>query len=133
MYKPSLDWANEIPHSLLWAGKAWLITSVATVLIMVLLARYTTWGRQFWRVTSGYFTGRQSALVWAWLGVLLLSTLIAVRLEVLLSYFSIDTPDKTSLLLAEITRLFVALSVISRPFVPTVPNVVRIGVPGVGK
>jgi len=90
MYKPSLDWANEIPHSLLWAGKAWLITSVATVLIMVLLARYTTWGRQFWRVTSGYFTGRQSALVWAWLGVLLLSTLIAVRLEVLLSYFSND-------------------------------------------
>ena len=90
MFKPSLDWANEIPHSLLWAGKAWLITSVATVLILVLLARYTTWGRQFWRVTGGYFKGRDAVVVWVWLGVLLFSTLIAVRLEVLLSYFSND-------------------------------------------
>lgn len=90
MFKPSLDWANEIPHSLLWAGKAWLITSVVTVLILVLLARYTAWGRQFWRVTGGYFTGRESLVVWVWLGVLLFSTLIAVRLEVLLSYFSND-------------------------------------------
>ena len=90
MFKPSLDWANEIPHSLLWAGKAWVITSIATVLILVLLARYTTWGRQFWRVTGGYFKGRDAVVVWAWLGVLLFSTLIAVRLEVLLSYFSND-------------------------------------------
>ena len=90
MFKPSLDWANEIPHSLLWTGKAWLITSVVTVLILVLLARYTAWGRQFWRVTGGYFTGRESVVVWVWLGVLLFSTLIAVRLEVLLSYFSND-------------------------------------------
>ena len=29
MYKPSLDWANEIPNSLLWAAKAWVITAVA--------------------------------------------------------------------------------------------------------
>jgi putative ATP-binding cassette transporter len=90
MFKPSLDWANEIPHSLLWAGRAWLITSVVTVLILILLARYTAWGRQFWRVTGGYFKGRDSVVVWAWLGVLLFSTLIAVRLEVLLSYFSND-------------------------------------------
>lgn len=90
MYKPSLDWANEIPHSLLWAGKAWLLTATAAVVVLVLLARYTVWGRQFWRVTGGYFRGRGSIGVWAWLGVLLFSTLIAVRLEVLLSYFSND-------------------------------------------
>ena len=90
MFKPSLDWANEIPHSLLWAGEAWLITSVVAVLVLVALARYTSWGRQFWRVTGGYFTGRDAVVVWAWLGVLLFSTLIAVRLEVLLSYFSND-------------------------------------------
>ena len=36
-----------------------------------LLARYTTWGRQFWRVTGDYFKGRQSIPVWALLGVLL--------------------------------------------------------------
>jgi len=89
-YKPSLDWANAIPQSLLWAGKAWLITSVATVIVLILLARYTTWGRQFWRVTGGYFRGRTSVVVWIWLGVMLFSTLIAVRLNVLLSYFSND-------------------------------------------
>jgi putative ATP-binding cassette transporter len=89
-YKPSLDWANEIPQSLLWTGRAWLITSVVTVIVLILLARYTTWGRQFWRVTGGYFRGRSSVLVWVWLGVMLFSTLIAVRLNVLLSYFSND-------------------------------------------
>lgn len=90
MYKPSLDWSNEIPHSLLWACKAWAISAVLTVLVLVLLARYTVWGRQFWRVTGGYFRGRSSLVVWAWLGVLLFSTMIAVRLDVLLSYYSND-------------------------------------------
>ncbi len=90
MYHPSLDWANEIPHSLLWAAKAWVFTSVGALVVLVLLARYTVWGRQFWRVTGDYFRGRASVPVWAWLGVLLFSTLIAVRLDVLLSYFSND-------------------------------------------
>lgn len=90
MYEPSLDWANELSHSLWWAGKAWLITAAVTVVVLVLLARYSTWGRQFWQVTGDYFRGRDSIVVWAWLAVLLFSTLIAVRLEVLLSYFSND-------------------------------------------
>ena len=89
-YKPSLDWAGEIPHSLLWAAKAWAITAVVAVIVLMLLTRYTTWGRQFWRVTGDYFRGRSSLRVWAWLGVLLFSTLIAVRLNVLLSYQSND-------------------------------------------
>ena len=46
-------------------------------------------GRQFWRVTGGYFGGH-SASVWAWLGVLLFLTLITVRLNVLLSYQAND-------------------------------------------
>ncbi|MFN8071257.1 MAG: ABC transporter ATP-binding protein/permease [Mycobacterium sp.] len=86
LYKPSLDWANEIPQSLLWTAKAWLITAVLTLLVLVALARMTTWGRQFWRVTGAYFRGRRSVAVWAWLGVLLFLTLITVRLNVLLSY-----------------------------------------------
>jgi putative ATP-binding cassette transporter len=86
MYEPSLDWANELVGSLLWTAKAWLITAVVTVVVLVLLARLTTWGRQFWRVTGGYFRGRGSLPVWAWLGVLLFLTLIAVRIQVLLSY-----------------------------------------------
>ncbi len=86
MYRPSLDWANEIPLSLLWAAKAWAITAVITILVLVALVRWTSWGRQFWRVTGGYFRGRGSLSVWAWLGVLLFLTLIAVRIQVLLSY-----------------------------------------------
>ncbi len=90
LFKPSLDWANAIPDSLLWAAKAWVITAVAAVVVLVLLARHTTWGRQFWRVTGDYFRGRDAVVVWAWLGVLLFSTLISVRLDVLLSYQAND-------------------------------------------
>ncbi len=90
MYKPSLDWAHEIPASLLWAGKAWLISATVAVVVLVLLARLTPWGRQFWRVTGGYFSGRSSVFVWVWLGVLLFSTMISVRLDVLLSYYAND-------------------------------------------
>ena len=90
MYEPSLDWAGELSHSLLWSAKAWVITAALTVIVCIILARYTVWGRQFWRVTGDYFRGRDSMLVWAWLGVLLFSTLVAVRLQVLLSYFSND-------------------------------------------
>ncbi|MEI6251357.1 MAG: ABC transporter ATP-binding protein/permease [Mycobacteriaceae bacterium] len=90
LYEPSLDWANEIPQSLLWTAKAWLITAVLTVIVLIMLARYTTWGRQFWRVTGDYFSGRRSTAVWAWLAVLLFLTLITVRLNVLLSYQAND-------------------------------------------
>ena len=90
MYKPSLDWSDEVPASLLWSAKAWVIAAAVTVVLLILLARYTVWGRQFWRITGGYFRGRESLLVWAWLGVLLFSVMISVRLQVLLSYFSND-------------------------------------------
>jgi putative ATP-binding cassette transporter len=90
MYKPSVDWGHELPNSLIWTGKAWLITAAITFAVLFLLIRYTVWGRQFWRVTGDYFSGRASVVVWAWLGVLLLSTLISVRLNVLLSYYSND-------------------------------------------
>jgi len=90
LFKPSLDWANAIPDSLLWAAKAWVSTAAVAVVVLVLLARYTTWGRQFWRVTGDYFRGRDAVVVWAWLGVLLFSTLISVRLDVLLSYQAND-------------------------------------------
>ena len=90
MYKPSLDWSNEIPHSLLWACKAWGFSAPVSVLVLVLLARYTTWGRRFWRISGGYFRGRPSVAVWVWLGVLLFSTMISAHLDVLLSYQSND-------------------------------------------
>lgn len=90
MFTPSLDWGNEIVASLFWVAKAWAISAVSMVAVLTALARFTTWGRQFWRITGSYFTGRQSIVVWALLGVLLLSVMVDVRLSVLFSYQSND-------------------------------------------
>lgn len=90
MFTPSLDWGNEIAASLLWVGKAWAISALTMVAVLALLARLTTWGRQFWRVTGGYFTGRQSIPVWALLGVLLLSVMVSVRMDILFSFYAND-------------------------------------------
>ena len=53
---------------------------------LTVIARFTTWGRQFWHISGAYFTGRQSIPVWAWLGVLLMSVMVGVRINVLFSY-----------------------------------------------
>jgi putative ATP-binding cassette transporter len=90
MFTPSLDWGNEVVVSLLWVAKAWGISAVSLLLALAMIARFTTWGRQFWRVTSGYFHGRDSIRVWAMLAVLLLSVMLSVRIDVLLSYYSND-------------------------------------------
>jgi putative ATP-binding cassette transporter len=89
-FTPSLNWGDELITSLLWVVKAWAIAALCTLVVLALLARFTTWGRQFWRITGDYFTGRQSIPVWALLGVLLLSVMIDVRLGVLFSYQSND-------------------------------------------
>src|SRR5690242_6701532 len=90
MFTQSLDWGNEILGSLVWVLKAWAIGSVALVAVAAVLARFTTWGRQFWRVTGGYFIGRESFPVWALLGVLLFSVMLSVRMDVLFSYYVND-------------------------------------------
>jgi vitamin B12/bleomycin/antimicrobial peptide transport system ATP-binding/permease protein len=89
-FTPSLDWGNELVTSLLWVAKAWVIGAVCMLAALALIARFTTWGRQFWRITGDYFKGRQSIPVWALMGVLLLSVMIGVRLDVLFSYQSND-------------------------------------------
>jgi putative ATP-binding cassette transporter len=86
MFVPTLDWGHELLTSLQWIGQAWLIAAVATLLICVLIAKYTVWGRQFWRITGDYFKGPESVRVWLWLAVILLSVMIGVRLTVLFSF-----------------------------------------------
>ncbi|MDT5018894.1 MAG: vitamin B12/bleomycin/antimicrobial peptide transport system ATP-binding/permease protein, partial [Mycobacterium sp.] len=89
-FKPSIDWGNELIPSLIWIAKAWAISTICVLIVCVLLARFTVWGRQFWRVTEGYFKGRESVPVWALFGVLLLSVVAGVRLDVLLSFYGND-------------------------------------------
>src|SRR5882757_8882407 len=90
MFTPSLDWGAEIVDSLVWVAKAWVISALCTLVVLTLIARFTTWGRQFWRITGDYFKGRQSISAWAFVAVLLLSVMIDVRLSVLFSYQSND-------------------------------------------
>ena len=86
MWTPTLDWGNEVFASMWWIAKGWAIAAVATLLILWLIGRFTTWGRQFWYVTGAYFTGRASVRIWLWLALLLLFVIGGVRLSVLLSY-----------------------------------------------
>ena len=89
-FTPSIAWGNELLHSLWWLAQAWTIAAVCTLAVLVLIARYTTWGRQFWVVTGAYFTGRHSVRPWSILAAMLLSVIIGVRLSVLFSYQSND-------------------------------------------
>ena len=90
MFTPTLDWGHELTTSLLWIAEAWAISAVITLLILVLIGRFTVWGRQYWRITGAYFVGRESLKVWLWLGALLLSVVSGVRLMVLFSFQSND-------------------------------------------
>lgn len=85
-FTPSIDWSAALVDSLRWLAIAWAIGAICLVIVLVALRYTTPWGRQFWRITGGYFIGRSSIKVWAMLGVLLLSVLMSVRLTVLLSY-----------------------------------------------
>lgn len=89
-FAPSIDWGHAVPDSLGWIARAWVISAVCVVVVLVVLRFTTTWGRQYWRITGDYFTGRRSVGVWLMLGVLLLSVVTVVRLTVLFSYFSKD-------------------------------------------
>ena len=89
-FRPTLDWGREFFHSLAWIGTTFALTAACLLVILVLLARFTEWGRQFWRVTGGYFTGRRSAVVWLLFAMLLLSVVASVRLNVLLTYYVND-------------------------------------------
>ncbi|HEV7854398.1 MAG TPA: ABC transporter ATP-binding protein/permease [Mycobacterium sp.] len=90
MWAPTLDWGSELWVSLIWLAKAWAIAAVATLVICVLIGRFTVWGRQFWRITGAYFSGAESVKVWLWLGLILFVVMLGVRVDVLLSYYSND-------------------------------------------
>jgi vitamin B12/bleomycin/antimicrobial peptide transport system ATP-binding/permease protein len=89
-FTPSIDWGNAPADSLRWLAMAWVISVICVLVVLWLIGRYTVWGKQFWRITSRYFTGQSAVPVWLMMAVLLLSTLIGVRLDVLFSYFSND-------------------------------------------
>jgi putative ATP-binding cassette transporter len=86
MFTPTLDWGNELWKSVVWIARAWVIAAIATFVILALIGRFTTWGKQYWRITGDYFKGPDSVKVWIWLAGLLLSVTVGVRIDVLLSF-----------------------------------------------
>ncbi|MGE0215754.1 ABC transporter ATP-binding protein/permease [Mycolicibacterium sp.] len=89
-FQPSLDWGNELFASAIWILITFLLTAVCLLVVLAAIGRFTHWGRQFWRVTGGFFTGRHSVATWLMFGALLLSVIIAVRINVLLTYYVND-------------------------------------------
>lgn len=86
-FTPSIDWGYALSDSLRWVAEAWAFSAVCILVVLFVLRSVTRWGRQYWRVTHGYFTGGAHAVgVWLMLAVLLLSVIVAVRLNVLFSY-----------------------------------------------
>jgi putative ATP-binding cassette transporter len=90
LFKPSIDWSSAAMDSVWWLAEGWVIAAVCVLVVLVVLRFVTTWGRQYWRITGGYFTGRHAVPVWLQLAALLLLVLLSVRLTVLLSYQSND-------------------------------------------
>ncbi|CAN5215864.1 ABC transporter ATP-binding protein/permease [soil metagenome] len=89
-FSPSIDWSHEWLGSLAWVLETFTITAACLLVVLVVIARTTEWGRQFWRITGDYFRGRPNLPVWALLAVLLVSAVISVRISVLLSYYTND-------------------------------------------
>ncbi len=89
-FAPSIDWSHEFVDSTVWVLQTFAITAVGVLIVLALIVRTTEWGRQFWRITGDYFRGRPSLVVWALLAALLFSAILAVRISVLLSYYTND-------------------------------------------
>jgi len=85
-FTESINWSTALTDSLRWLAEAWVVSAVCLLVVLVLLRYLTVWGRQYWRITGGYFTGRQAVPVWLMFGVLLLLVLFSVRLTVLFSF-----------------------------------------------
>ncbi|HET9892597.1 MAG TPA: SbmA/BacA-like family transporter, partial [Mycobacterium sp.] len=89
-FTPSIDWGHELVASSRWILEAWVISAGCLFVVGLALVRFTRWGGEFWRITGDYFTGRQSLPVWSLFATLLVSVMMAVRINVLLSYYSND-------------------------------------------
>jgi len=85
-----MDWNHELLASLVWLGEAFSISLMGLVAVVILLSRFTVWGRQFRRLTWEYFNPFHpsgSVVPLSWLALIILMTLFAVRMNVLFSFW----------------------------------------------
>ncbi|MEU4345579.1 ABC transporter ATP-binding protein/permease [Nocardia sp. NPDC023852] len=86
----SKDWAVEFQQTLKWLLIACSITAVVFVVIAAAVFLSTKWGRQFWRLVGTFFVGKDAFRTMLFVAGMLFSTVLAVRMTVLLSYQSND-------------------------------------------
>ncbi|MFC4124698.1 ABC transporter ATP-binding protein/permease [Nocardia rhizosphaerae] len=86
----SRDWGNELFETLKWTAIAFPITVVTFIVVVGLLLRFTQWGRQFWRISGGFFRSRAAWRTQLFLLFLILLTVLQVRLSVLFTYWGND-------------------------------------------
>lgn len=82
-----MHWNHELLASLIWLAQAFILSLIGLVITTVVLGRYTSWGRQFRRITSLYFSPSRNWVPLAWLALIIFMTLFAVRLNVLFSFW----------------------------------------------
>jgi putative ATP-binding cassette transporter len=104
----NMDWNHQLLASLAWLGEAFVLSVLGMSVAVLALGRFTVWGRQFFRISGDYFNPARSVLPLAWLALVVLMTLFAVRMDVLLSMWNngfynslqqLDAPAFWSLLL----------------------------------
>ena len=82
-----MDWNQELLATLIWLGQAFVLSLIGLAIVVVAIGRFTGWGRQFRRITWAYFNPARSKKPFAWLALIILMTLFAVRLNVLFSFW----------------------------------------------
>jgi putative ATP-binding cassette transporter len=83
-----MDWNHQLLASLEWLGEAFVLSLLGMSAVVLALGRFTVWGRQFYRISWGYFNPARSLLPLTWVALIILMTLFAVRMDVLLSFWN---------------------------------------------
>ena len=82
-----MDWNDQLRTSLIWLGKAFVVSSIGLTITIYLLAQFSEWGRLVRRISWEYFNPSRSTVPLAWLALIVLMTLFSVRLSILLSFW----------------------------------------------
>jgi vitamin B12/bleomycin/antimicrobial peptide transport system ATP-binding/permease protein len=82
-----VDWNHELLASLVWLGKAYVLSLIGLGALIVALVRFTVWGRQFRLITADYFNPRRDKAPLLWLAAIVFMTLFSVRMNVLFSFW----------------------------------------------
>jgi putative ATP-binding cassette transporter len=87
----TFDWSNQVADSIWWVIWVTAVTLVGFAAVAWLLMRYTSWGRQFYRLSWFYFRPGRTWLSWRPIltfALMLFMSVASVRIIVLSTYAS---------------------------------------------